>query len=163
LKIYRLSQLINAIEDGFLVVLLSSLIGLAITQIILRNVFDSGISWAEPLLKILVLWVGLAGAMVATRYNQHITINVIARYLPEHWQQLTAFFTSIFTATVTAIISYHAGRFVLMDKEAQSIAFADIPSWWCELIIPLAFGIITIRFLGIAISQARQFLQSIIQ
>lgn len=143
----NVNRYINHLEDAFLVGLLSSLIVLASTQIMLRNVFDSGISWAEPLLKILVLWVGLTGAMVATRYEQHITINVLTRYLPHPLQQLSGLFTSLFTSIVSAIISYHGARLVVMDMQEGSIAFANIPNWWCELIIPLAFAVIALRFL----------------
>ena len=152
----RLSCLSNFLEDGFLVILLSSLISLAVTQIILRNFFNSGIEWVEPLLKILVLWVGLAGAMVATRYRQHISINVLSHYLPAKTQLFSALFNAVFTATIAAIISYHGSRFVLMEKQDATIAFAQIPSWWCELIIPLAFGVIAIRFLAQAMQHAHQ-------
>ena len=142
----RLIRLTHALEDSFLVILLTSLIGLAVMQILLRNFFDSGLSWADPLLRILVLWVGLAGAMVATRYQQHIAINFLTRLLPEHLKLVAQIFTDLFAGTTAAIIAYHGGRFVVMDFASQTFAFAEIPSWWCELIFPFAFAVISLRF-----------------
>ena len=55
---------------------------LAALQIVLRYGFDSGIAWADPLLRVLVLWLGLLGALAATRDRRHITIDVLSRMLP---------------------------------------------------------------------------------
>ena len=151
-------RLIRYCEDGFLVVLLAAMIGFAVTQIVLRNLFDSGLSWADPLLRLLVLWVGLAGAMVATRQDRHIAIDVLTRYLPPRWQLAAQVIVDLFAALVSAIVAYHAGRLMIMDKEAGAIAFAAVPVWICELIIPLAFGVIAMRYLVFAITHARQLL-----
>lgn len=157
--IVQLLRLSRTVEDSFLVVLLTSMVGLAVTQILLRNLFESGISWADPLLRLLVLWVGLAGAMVATRQDHHISIDVVTRILPTRLQLAVRVFVDIFTGTVSAVIAFHAVRLVQMDYEAASIAFADVPSWLCELIIPLAFGIIAFRYLIYAVVHACQFLR----
>ncbi|NVM57446.1 MAG: TRAP transporter small permease subunit, partial [Desulfobacterales bacterium] len=69
------------LEDTFLVSLLSFMIGLAFLQIVLRDFFSTGLLWADPLLKNLVIWVGLVGASIATREDKHITIDVIPRVL----------------------------------------------------------------------------------
>ncbi len=67
-------------EDALLVLLLSTMIVLASTQILLRNLFDSGFVWIDPLLRVLVLWLGLIGATVATRNNRHIRIDLLTRF-----------------------------------------------------------------------------------
>jgi TRAP-type C4-dicarboxylate transport system permease small subunit len=44
-------------------------------------------------------------------------------------------------------------RFVLFEREDQAIAFASVPAWMCELIIPVAFGIMALRFLTGVLAQ----------
>ena len=156
--IARLVRITHVLEDSFLIMLLGSMIFLAVTQIVLRNVFDSGLQWIDPLLRLLVLWVGMAGAMVATREDHHISIDVFTRTMSIRVQQTVRVFTDVFTCLVAAIIAYHAVRLILMDREAESIAFASIPSWVCELILPLAFGVIALRYLIFAVTHARQLL-----
>jgi TRAP-type C4-dicarboxylate transport system permease small subunit len=156
--IARLVRITHVLEDSFLIMLLGSMIFLAVTQIVLRNVFDSGLQWIDPLLRLLVLWVGMAGAMVATREDHHISIDVFTRSMSTHVQQAVRVFTDVFTCLVAAIIAFHAVRLVQMDREAESIAFAAIPSWVCELILPLAFGVIALRYLIFAVIHARQLL-----
>ena len=63
----RIKQLILLFEDSLMVILLSATILLAASQIVLRNLFDSGLIWADPTLRIMVLWLSLLGAIAATR------------------------------------------------------------------------------------------------
>ncbi|MDP6265026.1 MAG: TRAP transporter small permease subunit, partial [Pseudomonadales bacterium] len=76
-------RVIHLIEDSALVISLLTMMTVAVVQIALRNFFDSGMFWADSFVRILVLWVALLGAMVATRENNHIKIDVLSRYLPE--------------------------------------------------------------------------------
>jgi len=52
----RILTYIHRLEDGLLSLLLLSMIGLAAAQIFMRNLFDYGFVWADPLLRIMVLW-----------------------------------------------------------------------------------------------------------
>jgi len=137
---------VHRLEDGLLALLLTSMIGLAGIQILLRNGFDSGLDWADPLLRIMVLWLGLLGAMAASRDNKQISIDVFARMMkgrPYHAVQLL---TSSFTSAVSFIISWHALRFVRMEQEDQATLFNELPSWPFEAIIPFVFLIIGCRY-----------------
>ena len=122
------------------------MIGLAVFQIVLRNGFDSGLVWADPLIRVLVLWLGLIGAMVASRTDNHISIDIVSKYLPMGLKRFTSLLVYLFTAFVCALMTFHSARFVLMEKADGMSAFFSVPIWVCELVIPVAFGIITIRY-----------------
>ena len=53
-----------------------------------------------------------------------------------------------FTSVVCAILAYHSTRFVQSEYEYASIAFGSIPVWICESIIPVAFALISFRYLA---------------
>lgn len=154
----RFLRLLNRAEDGILVVLLTGMIGLAIGQIFLRNFFGTGIFWADPLLRTLVLWVGLAGAMVATRLDNHIAINVFSRYLPPRTRRAARVVVDLFSAGVCALIAWHAARFVALEHGYGTIAFGQVPSWVAELILPLAFAVIALRYGALALRRARELI-----
>ena len=141
----RVAAALRWLEDALLVALLGSLVLLASLQIVLRNVFDSGIIWGDPLLRVLVLWVGLLGAMVASRDDRHITVDVLSEALPPRGLALARTLTNLFTASVAGVIAAHASRFVAMEYEAGASAFAQLPAWPFEAILPLAFGVISLR------------------
>ena len=70
---------LRRIEDALLVVLLTSMIGVAVAQIFLRNFFDSGLYWGDAAVRVMVLWVAMVGAMLASRNDEHIRIDIAER------------------------------------------------------------------------------------
>lgn len=148
----RIIRVIDRLEDGFLVLLLVVMVTLACTQIVYRNLFDSGLSWADPLLRVMVLWVALAGAVIATRTDNHIRIDYFTRYFSDSFCALVQRMVYLFSVGVCALICWHAARFVLMEYEYQTIAFADVRSWQTALIIPIGFGLMAVRYLLLLIS-----------
>jgi len=139
-------KLIDVIEDSLLVVILSSMIMLAVYQIISRNLFSEGVVWIDPLLRTLVLWVGLAGAVVATRTDHHIQINVFAKYLPRNLLPYVKRLVYLFTLLICLLIAWHAARFVISEYEYGTTAFAGVPAWLTAIIIPVSFLLIAIRY-----------------
>ena len=145
-------KFINKIEDGLLVIILSSMIVLAVYQIFSRNLLSEGVVWIDPLLRTLVLWVGLSGAVVATRTDNHIRIDVFSKYLPKNILPYIQRLVYLFTLVVCLLIAWHAARFVYSEYEYQTIAFSSIPAWLTALIIPVSFSLIAIRYLLLIIS-----------
>ncbi len=146
-----LLKAVHWLEDAFLVCLLLTMVGLAVLQIVLRNGFDGGFLWAESFLRVLVLWIGLAGAMAASRTHRHINIDIIGRFLPPLAARAAAVFNALFTAGVCAALAYYSLDFVRVEYEAPSMAFASVPTWICESIIPFAFSVIALRYLLLAL------------
>ena len=73
------------LEDGLLILALLAMIGMAVLQILLRVLFHTGIVWGDELVRVLVLWLGVLGAVSASRSDSHIRIDLAARYLPDHF------------------------------------------------------------------------------
>ena len=143
----KLFRYLHRLEDTLLVFSLLSMLLIALGQIVLRNGLDSGVLWAESFSRILVLWVAMLGAMVATRENNHISIDAVSRYLPSRWQNYLATLTSIFAAAICAIVSWYSLEFVRFEYEDQTLAFASVPNWVCQSILPIGFGVMSLRFL----------------
>ena len=142
----RLQQAALWIEDALLVLILTLMILLAAGQILLRNLFDTGFSWGDPTLRVLVLWVALLGAMAATRDVHHIRIDLLSRYLPAGIRRINQRVTDLFAGAVCSLLAWHSGRFVFFEWQDGSILFAAVPAWVCELILPLGFGVMALRF-----------------
>ena len=142
-----LQRVVRATEDGLLSSVLTATLLLSIGQILLRNIWYIGISWADPSLRVLVLWIALLGAMAATRNGNHIRIDLLPRYLSPRLRAISNRITDLFAASVCAILAWHAVRFVRVEYADGGLLFASVPAWACELILPVGFGIMALRFL----------------
>ncbi|HEB91111.1 MAG TPA: TRAP transporter small permease [Deltaproteobacteria bacterium] len=130
------------------------LVVLAPLQIILRNAFDAGLSWADAFLRVLVLWIALFGALAASRGNKQIAIDVVSKLLSPRPRALLEFVTGLFTALVCFVVARYAWAFVMAEREFGAKAFGDVPAWICESAIPFAFAMIGMRHLGHALARA---------
>jgi len=134
------------IEDFILIGMLLGAILLAVLQIFLRNFFDSGIVWGDVLLRIIVLWIGMFGAMYASRNNEHINIELGIKYLSDTAKPYVQAIVFIFTGSICAIVAWYSTEFVYAEYQDGIMAFAKIPVWVTEVIIPIAFANISIRY-----------------
>lgn len=137
---------IRRIENGILVLLLAAMIAVAGSQITLRNLFDSGIGWADPLLRVLVLWVGMFGAMIATQQDKHIRIDLLSRYLSPAWRGYAAHLNNLFSTVVCGLLTWHSARFVYYEWQDGGMLFGEIPVSLAESILPIGFAVMTLRF-----------------
>ena len=153
----RLLFWIHRAEDALLVFLLSTMIVLAFIQIVSRNLFDSGFLWIDPTLRVLVLWLGLVGAMVATRDNRHIRIDVIHKLFQKNTHRAIQSAVELFSAAVCLVIGWFGLQWIRWDYEDGTIAFAGIPAWMLEVIVPVAFTFIGLRYLVKSFALLRDF------
>jgi TRAP-type C4-dicarboxylate transport system permease small subunit len=156
----KLKKAIHQFEDAILLILLSSMILLASTQIFLRNLFDFGIVWADPLLRVMVLWLGLVGATVASRDNKHIRIDLLSSFFTKRTHEIIQCFVGIFSAVVCLIIAWYGMQWVRLDYLDNLVGVAGIPAWMLEVIIPISFALIGIRYCLLAICWGRLYVQS---
>ena len=132
---------------------------LSAAQILLRNLAQTGVPWVDPLLRAMVLWVGLAAAVVAARSDRHISMDFLSRFLPGRAAAVARMVTSLFAAAVAGAVALHGGRFVVSEREAQTAAFAGLPAWVVESIIPFAFGWIAFHYLALFLGHAGSLLR----
>lgn len=132
-------------ENAVLVTLLAALVILAGGQILLRQL-DVALTWADPLTRLLVLWIGVFGAVAASRENQHIAIDALSRFLPPRLQLAAGAIVGLFASGVCAVLAYEAARFVRFEYEGSTAALGGVPAWILALVLPLGFTLITVRY-----------------
>ena len=143
----KLHKFLLKIEALMTTGLLLSMMSIAIVQIVMRNLFDSGLLWAESYIRVAVLWLALLGAMLASRHHKHLAIDALVTRLSLPIQYWLKRFNDLFSAIICFIISYYSSFVIYSDYQQGSIAFAIVPSWLCEIIIPFAFALIGYRYL----------------
>ncbi|MEW6502268.1 MAG: TRAP transporter small permease subunit [Thermodesulfobacteriota bacterium] len=154
-----MATLFRRLEDGFLCLLLAVTTGLACWQIVLRFFFAGGLVWADGLLRYLVLWSGLFGAVIATREGRHIAIDIVSHLVPGAFMPSLRLVIDLFSALVSGVLTWAAVVFVQNERLYGGEFLLAIPFWGWNLVFPIAFGLITLRFLAAAAGEGRSLLQ----
>jgi TRAP-type C4-dicarboxylate transport system permease small subunit len=142
----RLDEIIARVEQFLLAVTLSAMILVAFLQIVLRNFFGTGLSWADPLVRYLVLWAGFTGAALATREGKHIQIDVFSQWLPGVSNRIIQLIVHLFSSFICGLLTYAAFVFIRNEAQISGNTFLDIPVWIPQLIICISFGLMALRF-----------------
>ncbi len=154
-RIARLIKAVNTMEDWLLISMLAVMVILAVTQIVYRNVSGGGLTWIDPLLRMLVLWVALSGAVIASRTDNHIRIDFFAKYITGKYYIYIKRIVHMYCVVICAIIAWYSISFVQMDYEYGTEAFSGMPAWITQLIIPIAFGLMAFRYFLLFLSPPR--------
>lgn len=142
----RLERAGKAMEDAVLVLILAVMILLATTQIVLRNFFDTGFAWSDELLRLLVLWLAMAGAVAAGRKDRHISIAVLGRFLPPAVYRLSRILLDLFTAGVCGLLAWYSLQFVRDSHAYGDLLLGGVPAWMAQAVLPLGFALLSWRY-----------------
>jgi TRAP-type C4-dicarboxylate transport system permease small subunit len=137
----------RGLEIGVLALLVGSLVLLGCLQIVLRNFFHSGLFWADPLMRHIVLWLGCLGGAYATTRIRHINIDVFSRLLPRRLRAFRNVVIYFATASAASVLGLAALKLVVDEKIYGEKAFLGISTWLLQLVLPLSFFLITYRCL----------------
>jgi TRAP-type C4-dicarboxylate transport system permease small subunit len=139
------------VEDWLLALLVLVLVALAGSQIILRIFFDTGLSWADPLARALVLWTGMLGALAAVRDEKHIALDLLQKFLPPLAQRAVRVATFGFAAAICAAMAWYSLGLVSIDYDeglqtSGGSAWAALRACLAETILPAGFALMALRF-----------------
>jgi TRAP-type C4-dicarboxylate transport system permease small subunit len=151
----RIDRAARALETWLIVVILGGLVIFGAAQIVLRNFFSIGFSWGDGLTRLAVLWLGLLGALAASRDGRHITMGALSRWLPQRMQVFAGVCADWFGAAVSAVLAWYAWSFVAESREFGDTLLGGVPAWWLQLIMPVAFALMAWQFLVQSVKRLR--------
>lgn len=142
----RFSQWFSIIETGTVILLVGLVTAFGLVQIILRNVFSTGLLWGDTFLRHAVLWICMLGAARAVAEDKHIHIDLLLKVLPATVGQVLGVIARALPVFVSIMLLYASWEFVQNERLGEDLAFGFIPVWWFQLIFPFSFLVMTVRF-----------------
>jgi TRAP-type C4-dicarboxylate transport system permease small subunit len=115
---------------------------------VLRNFFDSGVSWGDVFNRLLVLWVAIFAATIAVKENRHLSFEGISKYVPKKMKPTFDLLQSLFGITVTTLLTRAAWLFFKdqIQFESSDLLFEGLPKAYFTIIFPVGFGLMTLRY-----------------
>lgn len=159
----RLDSVFKRVVQAVLAVVLLSMVGLVFLQVVLRDVFHSGITWADVVGRHMVLWIAFLGAMLATRSRQHISIDLLSRLISRKARNVLCFFLDIVACIVCIVLAKAAITLVVDERAMETILFLGVPLWVVQLIIPFGFVMMALEYaIGVVLDVLRLLYNGIV-
>ena len=121
------------------------LLVLSMVQVLARNIFDTGFSDLDVVMRYLILFVGFMGAVLAVERNTHIKIDVATAFLDTAFREKLIRPLFFLSALVCMMFCWYSIQYWLGEWE-----FAPVNEKWSvpfALIIPIGFGLLAFHFL----------------
>ena len=150
-RIFKIEDYIVKGEKALVVSFIALMIIFSFLQLTLRLMFHSGIVWLDPALRHMVLWTGLTGAVLASRYARHFALDALVKFLPERLHRPLNIATDIFTIAVAGALFGAARKFIRDEFASGSVAFyignLGVPGGWAGMVLPAVFLLIAFHTL----------------
>jgi tripartite ATP-independent transporter DctM subunit len=134
-------------ENAALFLSLGALIVLPLVQMALRKVLHTGISGASSFVQNLTLVGGMLGAAIAARENRLLSLSTAGTFLKGRLQTAASVFSGATAATVSVLLCIAGVQFVTAERQTGASIGYGIPVWLAQTLLPLGFGIMTLRLL----------------
>jgi len=132
-------------ENAGVTIALLAMMVLPVIQIICRKTGQAGISGATALVQQFTLIVGMLGGAVAARDGRLLSLSALTAVLHGRAKTMAAVASQSFAAAVAAFLCLASVQFVQSEiPTGQAIAYG-IKNWYVESLLPLGFGVITVR------------------
>ncbi len=160
----------RAVENVLLVVLFIFIMLLPIWQIADRELpaVSKIVFWffyktlgnplgVEELIRLIVFWLAMIAAIAAARDDRHIRIDALSHVLPARAVDVTRVLVDLFAAGVCGVVAWYGYQFVKEESGWGTDVLANTavttPAWIAHAIFPIAFALISYRFLILAIGK----------
>jgi len=136
---------LREVENLLVSLALAALVLLPLGEIVLRKLFQTGISGATAFQQHLTLLIGLLGGALAAREGRLLTLSTLMDFLKGQGQAFARVFSSAFAAGISVFLCVAAAQLMQTEKDAGKILAYGIPQWTIQLVMPLSFGVIALR------------------
>lgn len=116
-------------------------------NVVLRYVFNASTTWAEELIRFIMVWIAFIGGSVLVRKNSHVAIDFFLNFISASWKKRVNIFVNSMCFIFSALmcwLGWELVRFVL--ERHQTAPALGVPMYVPYLALPLGFLLMTLRF-----------------
>ncbi len=150
-----LARLNGWLDNAFRVsigVLLLAATALVFVNVVLRYVFNYGMSWSDEVTKYSLLWLVFLGSGVAARQGGHISMEALLTLLSPRARQLNAVLVNAVCALLSAIVGFFGWRLAMAVRTLDQVGPASgLPVFWVYLAIPVGCLLMMLGFWEVAL------------
>lgn len=143
---------IAMIERTALAVGVLGMTAISIANVIMRNVFDASLAFADELNQALIIVVTFLGIGFAARLGRHIRMTAIYDQLGHAGRKALMVLMSLFTALLLFVLAWYAARYVEQTRQVNAVTAAlQIPLYLIYAVAPVGLALGGVQYLLAAI------------
>jgi C4-dicarboxylate transporter, DctM subunit len=143
----RIGEILGRVELGAAGLALLLMAVLPVAELLLRACWSQGIPSSSNYVQNLTLWVGFLGAMICSQRKNHLALSTGVDRLPPPYRKAAALFAAVVSTAVAAALSWASAEFVRSEMDAPTFVSSWLPVWVAELILPVSFAVMAVRFI----------------
>ena len=146
-----LNRYIDLFEKYTISVAFAAATLLLFANVVLRYIFDSGLTWVLETVQYLFAWVVLVGAAHGVKAGIHLGIDVVVVKLKPSMRKATTVLAVLCCIGFVAIVDYESLIYILKIYDwGDRTQDLQIPQWIPYLAIPIGMSLMLYHFLFIA-------------
>jgi TRAP-type C4-dicarboxylate transport system permease small subunit len=146
----KLAKLLDHAENYICQFLLCGFICLLFVQVIMRVVFNHGISWSEELSRFAFVWFVFLGASYAARMAAHNRVTFHLRMMPVKVRNAIELFADLFWIAFNTLMTFKSIE--VIGSMMEFTYFSPALDWsmaYLYLIFPISFTLTSIRIVQV--------------
>jgi TRAP-type C4-dicarboxylate transport system permease small subunit len=127
---------------------------------VLRKFANESIPDADLLLTMLVYYIALFGACLATYSDKHITIEIVSNFVSEKTNNKLRLLSNLFSIWIMIILFFAAQDYISLQEGSLEMFMSFVPTYLVESVIVPVFGLIIFGFTLNSLILIRSFFKS---
>ncbi|CAG37782.1 TRAP transporter large permease [Desulfotalea psychrophila] len=113
--------------------------------------------WTEELARFIFIWISYLAVPIAIKNRSNIRVDIVYDRLPPRLQRISWVVVDVFFLILTSVILYMGIKHIGMQiRYPQTTAALQIPYYIPYLILPIAFGLMSLRLLQDLFKQVKE-------
>jgi len=143
-------KILDHLEEWIISLMLLAMTALTFTQVVMRYVFNSGLSWALELTTVFFAVMIFVGISYGVRVGSHIGVDALVKMLGPQPRRAISILAVLLSLLYIGLVLTGASQYVLKMRDV-GIEFEDMPiqRWQVLAVMPLGYMLTGWRFLQI--------------
>ena len=144
-------------EDTFcaLALLVTALV--LFVNVVLRYVFSASTSWAEELIRYLMIWITFIGGSICVRKGAHVRMDFLLTMMPKKAGDLLTRLVYLIAAGFCCALFWYSYQLMSFAVEMEQTSPAmELPMWIPYLAMPLGSALMVFHFLMAVFSKGEK-------
>ncbi len=150
--IKKFGKFFDNFESNTLMIALSVMVIVIFTNVVMRYIFNSGLTWSEELARYLFIWFSWLGVSAGVKDGAHLRVEMLSTALTKRGlfkaDEILTIIVSLIWLATTAVVAYYGFMILIAQAELHVVTPAiKMPVWFGYLSVAFCSALVGIRLI----------------